>query len=87
MEIKESRERLKLYELGTIRVERVFEVTRKPGAEMHRVVIEVGHDGAPNHERCDCRGFKFRRDCAHIKAIFDAGLLSVNLDNTFEYMV
>jgi len=45
------------------------------GRPEHTVEVEVGHCGTPYHERCDCRGFRYRRDCRHITALYESGLL------------
>lgn len=54
---------------------RQFQVQRSPSSEPHLVEVTVSHSGAPQHEHCDCRGYQFRGDCAHITAVYDAGVL------------
>jgi len=61
---------------GSLIVYRQFSVQR-PGHDEHTVTVEVsGDSGSPQDERCDCKGFKFHRQCAHITAVYEAGVLS-----------
>lgn len=49
---------------------------QRAGGEPHVVEVEVsGDSGTPQSERCDCRGYKYRRDCSHITAVYEAGVL------------
>lgn len=58
---------------GVIMYQR-FQVQRL-GSDPHIVRVEVSHSGTPQDERCDCKGFKFKRECAHIDAVYTAGML------------
>lgn len=58
---------------------RRFNVQRA-GHDAHVVEIEVSHSGAPQHESCDCRGFQFRHTCAHVTAVYEAGVLSADAE-------
>lgn len=52
-----------------------YEVQRN-GGELHVVSVRVSPDsGTPQEERCDCKGFKYHRDCSHITAVYGAGVL------------
>jgi len=66
-------------EFGSLIVTRIFEVKR-PSGDPHRVQIELSEGITPQRETCDCRGFKFRRTCRHIDAVYDAGLLGGHVD-------
>lgn len=42
----------------------------------HTVTVRCSPDsGTPQSETCDCQGFKYRHDCRHIAAVYDAGVL------------
>ena len=62
-------------ESGSLVCYRRFSVQR-PGGEAHTVTVEVSESGTPQSERCDCKGFQFRHDCAHITAVYEAGVLT-----------
>lgn len=58
-----------------------YEVQRA-GGQPHIVSVRVSPDsGTPQEERCDCKGFKYRRDCSHITAVYESGQLGCNWDN------
>jgi len=59
----------------------VFRVRRDGRAE-HRVEIRCSIDGTPQYERCDCPAYKFSRDrnCCHITAVYESGLLGGCVD-------
>ena len=58
-----------------------FSVQRH-GGERHTVVVRCSADsGTPQEEHCDCQGFKFHRTCSHITAVYQAGVLSCELDD------
>jgi len=48
---------------------RRFTVCRTGGTP-HTVAFELSHSGAPQHETCDCRGYKYRGECQHIDAVW-----------------
>lgn len=52
-----------------------FRVCRT-GKTPHVVTVEVSHSGAPQSERCDCRGFQYHGTCAHITAVIESGSLA-----------
>jgi hypothetical protein len=55
---------------------RRFAVQRNAMSSAHVVEVEVsGGSGTPQRETCDCKGFQYRRNCSHIKAVYEAGLL------------
>ena len=56
-----------------------FDVQRD-GHGSHRVAVRISLDGTPQEERCDCQGFRFRRSCAHIAAVYNAGMLTSYID-------
>jgi len=62
-------------ESGSLLCYRHFRVQRE-GHDEHIVRIEVSESGTPQHESCDCRAYQYRRDCAHIMAVYEAGVLS-----------
>lgn len=58
----------------------IFRVGR-PGHASHSVAVRVSWDsGTPQEEKCDCRGFRFRRKCEHIDAVYTSKLLIVRWD-------
>jgi len=61
-------------ESGSLDVYRIFFVT-KSGGTPHTVNVRVSHSGTPQSERCDCQGYRYRRTCKHITAVYDAGVL------------
>lgn len=64
---------------GTDRVDR-YQVTRH-GKSPHVVSITKSWDsGTPQSEHCDCRGFKFHRDCCHVRAVYESGLMCLEID-------
>jgi hypothetical protein len=68
-------------ESGSLVVYRQFAVQR-PGHDAHTVEVEVsGDSGTPQAERCDCRGYAYRRECAHITAVYEAGVLGCDWGN------
>ena len=62
-------------ESGSLVMYRRFRVQR-PGGEAHTVTVEVTESGTPQSERCDCKGYQFRRECRHITAVYEAGVLT-----------
>ena len=58
---------------------RRFRVTRSSRPE-HIVEVEVTLDGTPQNDRCDCPGFRYRRECAHVTAVYESGSLGHALD-------
>ncbi|HUX00608.1 MAG TPA: SWIM zinc finger family protein [Phycisphaerae bacterium] len=64
---------------GSLVMYRRFAVQRE-GGSAHLVEVEVSHDGAPQSERCDCRGWQFRRACRHVAAVYAAGVLGVEVE-------
>jgi len=63
-------------ESGSLDIYRQFAVQRA-GHDQHTVTVRIsGDSGTPQDERCDCRGYKFHRQCAHITAVYEAGVLS-----------
>jgi len=62
-------------ESGSLIMYRRFQVQR-PGGSPHVVEVEVTESGTPQAETCDCRGFRFRRSCSHIDAVYGAGVLT-----------
>jgi len=55
---------------GSLICWRDFDVQR-PGRNAHRVSVEIGEDGYFQEIVCDCRGFQYRHDCAHINAVLE----------------
>ena len=66
-------------ESGSLDMFRVFTVQRT-GHDAHRVTVRVTESGTPQHETCDCQGFRFRGECSHVAAVYDAKLLSCYVD-------
>lgn len=66
-------------ESGSLVVVREFEVGRT-GHDAHTVTIEIDEAGAPQHEHCDCRGFRYRKHCCHVEAICASEMLGVAWD-------
>ena len=54
---------------GSLICFRDFDVQRSAASSTHRVSIEIGEDGFPQTETCDCSGFRFRGACSHIAAV------------------
>jgi len=64
---------------GSLIVSRRFTVQRA-GHAAHTVEVEVSESGAPQRETCDCAGFRYRHDCAHIRAVMDQAEFEVCYD-------
>jgi len=63
-------------ESGDVHLWQQFDVRRSPTSEVHRVQVRSSWDsGTPQQERCDCAGFRYRRRCGHIDAVYEAGVL------------
>lgn len=69
-------------ESGGLDMIRRFQVKRTPSSERHMVEVRCSPDsGTPQAEWCDCHAFKFRGNCSHIKMVYDAGMLSCEIDD------
>ena len=67
---------------GCLQVFQKFQVQRNESSEPHIVTVEInGDDGAPIDEKCDCKGFQFKRKCSHIDAVYNASVLTVEWKN------
>jgi len=62
---------------GSLVMTRVFEIQRNKNSESHIVRIEVSESGTPQYEKCDCKGFQFKKHCSHIDEIYNVGLLKI----------
>ena len=60
-----------------ISIVRRFAVRREGGGR-HVVEAVVSHSGAFQAEWCDCKGYRFRGDCRHIRAVYDAGMMVID---------
>lgn len=65
---------------GSLIMWRRFTVQRNDTSEPHTVSVRVSESGTPQEERCDCKGFQVRKTCAHIEAVYSAGVLDVQWD-------
>jgi hypothetical protein len=62
-------------ETGGDRFCRRYQVQR-PGRPAHLVIVEVSPlSDTPQAETCTCRGYKYRRDCAHIAAVMETRMM------------
>ena len=74
--------RMKIDPSGCAFRERTFRVTRQGGSPHIVVVVENADDFAPESERCDCPGFRYRKSCSHITALYaslELGVMSAEM--------
>ena len=75
MKVNEIQHRVRRgYDDGAAILCRRFQVRRTPASDSHIVEVEVTEGITPQSERCDCRGYQYRRTCSHIDAVYSAGL-------------
>ena len=62
---------------GSLLMFRKFHVQR-PGKDKHTVRVEISESGTPQAEKCDCHAYRYRGECPHIEAVYEAGVLCVD---------